>query len=320
MSHLEHRLTVAYELVGLKEKAIEFYTKAVMWGEALNTAYSIPLPPPEIAHLAVQLAESLMERCQFVDAARLYIDYGTNDTALQNALHALFKAYHFTEAIRLVNARHGPTKIPSLVHPALIDCFFQTMELISELLAQLNTQVPRLRILREKKIEDPENYFEGNAENDIDAPDDISIVATDATTSASLFTRYAPQSASSRGTRTTSKNRRREERKRARGKKGTIYEEEYLVNSVGRLIQRTQDIREDVSRLVSALMMIDKRFEAGECQRGFQRLVEEIKGCVKEVFAEQEGVGRQTGEGVGEVSTVREVPVMEPFVGCVLLV
>ena len=291
-----------------------------MWRECLNIAYSIPLPQAEIANLAIQLAESLMERRQFVDAARLYIDYQTDDTAIENAVHALAKGYHFTEAIRIVNAKHGPTKIPTLVDPAIIDCFSQTMELISELKAQLNAQVPRLRILREKKTEDPENYFEGNVANDIDAPDDISVVATEATTSTSLFTRYTPQSQSSRGSRTSSKNRRREERKRARGKKGTIYEEEYLVNSVGRLIQRTQDVREDVSRLVAGLMMIDKRFEAGECQRGFQRLVEEIRGCVGEVFAEATLVGRVSREGVEEVTIVREVPVVEPFEGSILLV
>jgi elongator complex protein 1 len=291
-----------------------------MWGECLNIAYSIPLPQPEIASLAIQLAGSLMERRQFIDAARLYIDYQTEDTGLENAVNALSKGYHFTEAIRIVNAKHGPTKIPTLVHPAIIDCFSQTMELISELKAQLNAQVPRLRILREKKVEDPENYFEGNVTTDIDVPDDISVVATEAMTSTSLFTRYTPQSQSSRGTRPSSKNRRREERKRARGKKGTIYEEEYLVNSVGRLIQRTQDVREDVSRLVSGLMMIDKRFEAGECQMGFQRLVEEIRGCVGEVFEGATMVGRVSREGVEEVSVVREVPVVEPFEGSILLV
>lgn len=294
-----------------------------MWREALNMAYSIPLYQPDIAKLAVQLAESLMERRQFVDAARLYIDHGTDGAALQSAVDALSKGYHFTEAIRIVNAKYGPTKIVSLVHPAVVACFSQTMELISELKAQLNAQVPRLRILREKKAEDPDMYFEGTAANDIDAPDDISIVASEVTTSPSLFTRYTPQSGSSRMTRTTSKNRRREERKRARGKKGTIYEEEYLVNSVGRLIQRTQDIREDVSRLVTALMMIDRRLEAGECQRGFQRLVEEIRGCVTEVFSEPSVVGRVNQDGIGieeEVSAVREVPIVEPFEGSILLV
>jgi elongator complex protein 1 len=45
--------------------------------------------------------------------------------------------------------------IPTLVHPVIVDCFSQTTELVSELKAQLNAQVPRLRILREKKAEDP---------------------------------------------------------------------------------------------------------------------------------------------------------------------
>ena len=313
----ETELTVAFELVGEKEKAITSYTKAVMWSECLNIAHSIPLPQTEIADLALKLAESLMERRQFVDAARLYIDYGADDTAIESAVHALVKGYHFTEAIRVVNSKHNPEMFNSVVHPAIVDCFSQTMELISELKAQLNVQVPRLRILRNKKVEDPENYFEGNASNDIDAPDDISVVATEATTSASLFTRYTPRSASSRGTHTTSRNR-REERKRARGKRGTIYEEEYLVNSVRRLIQRTQDIREDVSRLVTALMMIDKRFEAEECQRGFQRLIDEIRGCVREVFAEPMAVRRVSSEEV-EVN-VTEVPVVEQFEGSSLLV
>jgi hypothetical protein len=67
-------------------------------------------------------------------------------------------------------------------------------------------------------------------------------------------------------------------------------------------------------------MMIDKRFEAGECQRGFQRLVEEIRGCVGEVFAEATLVGRVSREGVEEVTIVREVPVVEPFEGSILLV
>jgi hypothetical protein len=36
----------------------------------------------------------------------------------------------------------------------------------------------------------------------------------------------------------SSKSKRREERKKARGKKGTIYEEEYLVGSLKRLYER----------------------------------------------------------------------------------
>lgn len=60
------------------------------------------MPPTEIAQLAIQLAGTIADRRQFIDAARLYIDYGTDDVTLQNAVNALAKGYQFTEAIRVV--------------------------------------------------------------------------------------------------------------------------------------------------------------------------------------------------------------------------
>jgi hypothetical protein len=56
----------------------------------------------EIAQLAISLAESLVERRQFTEAARLYVDYGRDDAAIKNAVKALAKGYQFTECIRIV--------------------------------------------------------------------------------------------------------------------------------------------------------------------------------------------------------------------------
>jgi hypothetical protein len=61
------------------------------------------MPAKDIAELATQLAESLVEQRQFVDAARLYIDYGIDDTAIEKGVNALAKGFHFTEAIRVVS-------------------------------------------------------------------------------------------------------------------------------------------------------------------------------------------------------------------------
>jgi len=127
------------------------------------------------------------------------------------------------------------------------------------------------------------------------------------TTSASLFTRYTAQSRETKGTRVSSKNRRREERKRARGKKGTVYEEDYLVNSIGRLITRVEDTRGDVGKLVCALMIIGKRFEAGEVQRVFAVLVETIRECMEEVFSEAVGGENERDNGNAPVSSGRTV-------------
>jgi len=94
----------AYELVGQRKDAVMSYEKAGMWRECLNVAYAIPMAPLDIANLANRLAKSLMERREFVDAARLYIDYGKDEEALLNAISALTAGYHFSEAIRMVQS------------------------------------------------------------------------------------------------------------------------------------------------------------------------------------------------------------------------
>ena len=48
------------------------------------------------------MADSLVEHRQFVDAARLYTDYGTDEEAIGKAVEALAKGFLFTEAIRIV--------------------------------------------------------------------------------------------------------------------------------------------------------------------------------------------------------------------------
>ena len=95
-------LTIAYELVGQKEKAIESYAKAGLWRECLNVAYSIPMTGLEIEQLATQLAEDLLERRQFMDGARIYIDYIDNSRSIEQAVTVLMKGYQFSEAIRVV--------------------------------------------------------------------------------------------------------------------------------------------------------------------------------------------------------------------------
>ncbi|KAK8175837.1 hypothetical protein IWX90DRAFT_123249 [Phyllosticta citrichinensis] len=102
-----------------------------------------------------------------------------------------------------------------------------------------------------------------------------------------FLTRYTGNSQSTLATNTTrrsSKNRRREERKRARGKKGSVYEEEYLVNSIARLIERVNTVADDVARLVQGLAQRRMRGRAEAVQRGIREVVELARGCVAEVF------------------------------------
>lgn len=146
------------------------------------------------------------------------------------------------------------------------------------------------------------SFFEGPDGTDI--PDNVSLAPTDTSTSGGTFlTRYTNRTGTvnTQTTRKTSKNRRREERKRARGKKGTIYEEEYLVASIGRLIERVNSVGEEVHRLVEGLVRRGMRERALAVQEAMVGVVEMCKGCVAEVFQVEkkadEGQAQRSEEG-----------------------
>jgi elongator complex protein 1 len=133
-------------------------------------------------------------------------------------------------------------------------------------------------------------FFAGDpsATGDGDFPDDVSLAPTDASTSGDTFmTRYTGRSMGTLNTQTTrrtSKHKRREERKRARGKKGSVYEEEYLINSIGRLIERINSVHDDMSRLVEGLTRRRMREQAGAIERAMIEIVTMCNSIVSEVY------------------------------------
>ena len=115
----------------------------------------------------------------------------------------------------------------------------------------------------------------------------MSLAPTHASTSASLFTRYTGNTlgtAATGETRRTSKNRRKDDRKRARGKKGSVYEEEYLMNSIRRLAERVDSIRSETEALVEALFRRRMRDSAAALQALLRDLLVQLDGCVTVVF------------------------------------
>jgi elongator complex protein 1 len=276
---LLHRYLGEYNL------AFEAYRSANEWRECLSSATLIPLPEDELVAAGEALAEALTESKAHHDAATVYLDY-LND--IEGAIRSLCKGYYYAEAIRVVGLRRRPELIASAIDPGLVEGSATMTELLAEMKGQLNAQVPRLRELRQKKEEDPLAFFGGVPADGPDIPDNISLAPTEATTSAGTFmTRYTNRSTgtlASNATRKTSKNRRREERKRARGKKGSVYEEEYIVNSIGRLIERTNSVSEEVARLVEGLMRRAMRERAVAVENAMIEVVELCKACIPEVF------------------------------------
>ncbi|KAK5138320.1 hypothetical protein LTR08_003381 [Meristemomyces frigidus] len=328
---------IAHEYVRDYTSAYEAYRAASLWQECLAAAELVPLPEDELRALAQDLAAALEEAKEFAAAATVHLEYLDE---LEGAAKLLCKGYDFVEAMRVLARHKKPDLLKTVIDPGLIEASASMTELLAEMKGQLQAQIPRLRELRQKRADDPMGFLEGGGgggdgeEGDI--PDNLSLAATDTTAGATFMTRYTDRSTGTLGTnatRKTSKNRRREERKRARGKKGTVYEEEYLVNSVARLIERLNGVVGDLARLVEGLMRRAMRERAVAVEAAAVEVVEACRGCMDEVFAvaqqgggkreEHHGVeeagGRPTGgegvlyEALAASEQKREAPVLKAF-------
>ena len=237
--------------------ASDCFRLAHRWQKSLECAHLAHFSITQSTELANILAEDLIESKDYTSAAHIQ-EHHLHDLPAAARLHC--KAYNFPEAERIIALTNEPNFLETILDEGLKAAFTTLSELLSDCKSQLHAQVPRIRELREKKSQNPLAYLEGDSldqKDGQDIPDNVSLADTEASTvGASLLTRYTGAQSGTVGTnvtRQTSKNRRREERKRARGKKGSVYEEEYLVNSVRRLTERVNSIHEDLAKVLKGL-------------------------------------------------------------------
>lgn len=127
------------------------YRSANMWREALSCAGFRQLTGRDLTDMASDLADELEESKDYQGAARVCLDY-LSDVGRSAGL--LCKAYQFQEAIRLV-VLHDKVGLLETVDTGLVECFNSTTELLADCKAQIGAQVPRLRELRVKKLQEP---------------------------------------------------------------------------------------------------------------------------------------------------------------------
>ncbi|KAG5753512.1 hypothetical protein H9Q70_003855 [Fusarium xylarioides] len=318
--------TSAYREAGLAYESLENWAKATScyrtagatcWQECLYTAaqQQPPMSAEAMSDLANNLADALWEAKDYSAASTIHLEYLDS---IDMAVRCLCKGYHFADAIRLVVQRKRPDLLTASVDTGLADALGTTTEFLADCKAQLKAQVPRVAELRRKAIEDPLAFYEGDRAGGMDIPDDVSVAASSrVSTSASLFTRYTGKAGSvgTAGTgvsRATSKNRKREEKKRARGRKGTVYEEEYLVNSIRRLIDRVSAAAPDAERLIFALVRRNMPERARAAEALMAEVSEACTAAVAEVFkapgaeAEQKNDAEPTWQATGGEAVLQD--------------
>ncbi|KAF8458877.1 IKI3 family-domain-containing protein [Terfezia claveryi] len=305
---------LAYESIQHLRPALLAYRRANLWQQALSLALFIPISNSELFGLSESLADHLIEAKDFSSAAQIYVDY-RND--IPEATRLLCRGSHFAEAMRLVANSGKPELLQSVVDAGLVEAFSTTVELLADCKAQTHAQLGRLRELRAKKEEDPLAYFEGLPEGSgANIPDNISLAPTDASTSGGTFmTRYTGKTAGTAMTGATRRTR-------------TIYEEEYLVRSLARLVERLDIVKDEVGRLVEGMVRRGMRERATAVQEKMVEMGGILKGCVEEVFSDKnavnlflygtggcdgEGDDGEGGHGPMNVNGEKKIPVVKDF-------
>ncbi|KAE8340311.1 hypothetical protein BDV24DRAFT_63860 [Aspergillus arachidicola] len=308
---------IAYESLSLYTDAYQCYQRVHLWRESLYCAIMVPLSEEKLKAHALELATTLTEENKdYVSAAHIHAEH-LHDVPL--AARLLCRGSRFADATRLL-ALHGKQNlVPEIVDTGLADAMGSMTDLLADFRSQLNAQVPRIGELRVRRATDPLAYFGGDptmgGDMGVDIPDNVSLAPTDASTLAgrSMFTRYTGKTGKTgktNMTRQTSKTRRKEERKRASGKKGTVYEEEYLVNSVRRLIERVNSTVSEVETLVSALLRRGMRERATAIEKAMQEVLKLCTDSRVEVFGAVASPGGEQTDGAEpetNVNTAEEV-------------
>lgn len=290
---------LTYEHLGDLENAVESYIFSQRWREALAISGN--------ADTALRLVSLLVDDHHYAEAAEIEARYLSN---IDEAVRLYCKGYKYDSAVLIAAEHKRPELIESVVDAQLGEGFGVIAELLADCSGQAQSQLKRLRELRQKKQEDPYAFY-GMPQDDMDTPDNVSVAASETSTTPSFFTRYTGKTAGTAKTgasRKTSKNRKREERKRAKGRKGTIYEEEYLIKSVGRLVERLDQTRSDALGLIEGLVRRQKRAQAYQLQQNWQALTKFLRENIAEIHNMSEKDRERLDEN-GEVYLIDEIPV-----------
>lgn len=266
------------------EPAYRCYKLVNLWTECIYCAKLVPLDNFQMRELTLSLADILSSvNKDYISAATIYAEHLLD---IPMAARLLCYGAHYADACRLLSLHKQELLIGEIVDSSLGKATADLISLFADFQDQLQIQVSRIFELRELRASDPLAFFGGDASsiNDSgDIPDNISLAPTTSTTVAdrSIFTRYTAGTSASHK---SSKNRRKEERKRARGKKGTVYEEEYLVNSVRRLVERVNNTIPEVEAITQGLLRRAMREQALRIRHNFKDVLTKCESGVSHVF------------------------------------
>lgn len=278
--HEYHQAATVFVEASDARRAMISYERALQWQELFELGLKEQLDGNAITEMAYRVADELFSKKRFCESARVLLDYAKD---VRQAIHSLAQGNEFAEARRIITLHAKPELIDQLLLPCTLDCRSQIGDDINEMREQLRKQVARLTELRIKKVEEPDTFYNLNDPtlHNVDVMTDVSMAPT-------TFTRYtvAPSATSSKASKRSSKTKRKMERKLGSGRKGTVDEEEYILKSVAKLVERCATTQGEIKKLLPHLLQLSKahREEGVALQVEFDCLQSELRAAIEDIW------------------------------------
>lgn len=241
--------------------AIDACKKALKWQELFAFMYRMKCSSEDIKDCAEEIVEDLLDSRRFNEAATVSLEYG--DGAGQ-AIRCFLLGRDWASSIRLAYTHGLDGMIESAIEPAVLDRCEEFCQEIQDFGKDFNRKIDRLVTVRLSKTLDIKTSDETYDIGDIDAMSDTTSMQSKAT---HLSTANTWMSGTTMRSGKSGKSRRKQERKKASGKEGSPFEEDYLVESLRKMFAHITSMRTDTASLVSALISLGKMQEALQCQQ-----------------------------------------------------
>ncbi|KAJ2497244.1 putative elongator complex protein 1 [Coemansia sp. RSA 1972] len=252
-------------------QAVDAFVQNKEWRSAMSlaSAANSGFGPQAVYDTARQASSVLEDHHLFGDAAAVLFEY-TEET--EDAVMLLVRGSHWAEAVRCSHARERSDLIETTVRPGMDAACESLEEDIGEIGEGFAAKVERLRAVRLTPLSQMTEL--AGVDDSVDVMPDTASMASQFTTFTATLTDISKMTGSTG--RRLSKNKRKAERKRVRGKKGSVFEESYLVDSLSKLIARVRVHQDAVRNLNLALLQFGRAAAAARLQRVFAAVVEAV--------------------------------------------
>ncbi|CAJ1059191.1 elongator complex protein 1 [Xyrichtys novacula] len=255
--------------------ALQAFTSSSSWRNAICVAQQIPLPPDQLALLARDLAEKLIEQRRYSEAALLLDQYAKD---CEEAILALINGAVWEEALRLIYMYDRQDITETNLKPALLEAFNTQTTFLEAQVATFTRHRTRLAVVREQKEKARLDMLD---EDGPDCPD-----AELYSEASSVLTGSKYSHSNSRISSRSSKNRRKAERKKLSLKEGSPMEDRALMCALGDITTTVDKMREEVHSLLKALVLFHFDKQAEKLQQAFSEALQMMEAAVPEVWPE----------------------------------